>query len=70
MSYQEYFGETHNILRHSIRTFMEREVHPYIDEWEDKEEFPRELYKKVAEAGLTGFGYPEEIGRASCRERV
>ncbi len=62
MSYQEYFGETHNILRHSIRTFMEREVHPYIDEWEDKEEFPRELYKKVAEAGLTGLGYPEEYG--------
>ncbi len=56
MSYQEYFGETHNILRHSIRTFMEREVHPYIDEWEDKEEFPTELYKKVAEAGLTGLG--------------
>ena len=62
MSYQEYFGETHNILRQSIRTFMEREVHPYIDEWEDKEEFPRELYKKVAEAGLTGLGYPEEYG--------
>ena len=32
MSYQEYFGETHNILRQSIRTFMEREVRPYIDE--------------------------------------
>jgi len=62
MSYQEYFGETHNILRQSIRTFMEREVHPYIDEWEDKEEFPRELYKKVADAGLTGLGYPEEYG--------
>ena len=36
MSYQEYFGETHNILRQSIRTFMEREVHPYIDEWEEE----------------------------------
>jgi len=62
MSYQEYFGETHNILRQSIRTFMEREVHPYIDEWEDKEEFPRELYKKVADAGFTGLGFPEEYG--------
>jgi acyl-CoA dehydrogenase len=62
MSYQQYFGETHNILRQTIQTFMEREVHPYIDEWEDNEEFPRELYKKVAEAGLTGLGYPEELG--------
>ena len=62
MSYQEYFGETHNILRQSIRKFLEREVLPYVDEWEDQEEFPKELYKKVAEAGLTGLGYPEELG--------
>jgi acyl-CoA dehydrogenase len=62
MSYQEYFGETHNILRQSIRKFLEREVLPYVDEWEDREEFPRELYKKVAEAGLTGLGYPEDLG--------
>jgi acyl-CoA dehydrogenase len=62
MSYQQYFGETHNILRQSIRTFLQREVLPFVDEWEDREEFPRQLYKKIAEAGFTGLGYPEEYG--------
>ncbi len=41
MSYQEYFGETHNILRQSIRTFMEREVHPYIDEWAGEDDWTK-----------------------------
>jgi acyl-CoA dehydrogenase len=62
MSFQQYFGETHNILRQSIRTFLQREVLPFVDEWEDKKEFPRELYKKIAQAGFTGLGYPEEYG--------
>lgn len=60
--YDTYFEESHNILRHSIRKFLEREVLPFVDEWEDREEFPRELYHKAAEAGLFGLGYPEELG--------
>jgi acyl-CoA dehydrogenase len=59
---QQYFEESHNILRQSVRKFLEREVLPYIDEWEDKEEFPRELYGKAAEAGFLGLGCPEELG--------
>jgi acyl-CoA dehydrogenase len=59
---QQYFEESHNILRQSVRKFLEREVLPYIDEWEDKEEFPRELYMKAAEAGFLGLGCPEELG--------
>jgi acyl-CoA dehydrogenase len=59
---QQYFEESHNILRQSVRKFLEREVLPYIDEWEDKEEFPRELYAKAAEAGFLGLGCPEELG--------
>jgi len=52
---QQYFEESHNILRQSMKKFVEREIMPYIDEWEDKEEFPRELFKKTSEAGLLGF---------------
>ena len=62
MTYQTYFEESHNILRQSVRKFLEREVLPYVDEWEDKEEFPRELYKKAAAAGFLGLGCPEELG--------
>ncbi len=59
---QEYFDESHNMLRQTIRKFLEREVLPYVEEWEEKEEFPREVYKKAAEAGLLGLGCPEELG--------
>lgn len=57
-----YFDESHNILRQSVRKFVEREILPYVEQWEDKEEFPRELYKKAAESGFLGLGYPEELG--------
>ena len=60
--YQEYFGEEHNILRDSVRRFVEKEIKPHLDEWEDKEIFPLELYKKAGDAGFLGLEYPEELG--------
>jgi acyl-CoA dehydrogenase len=66
--HQSYFDDTHELLRKSIRTFVEREIRPFLDDWEDAEEFPRELYKKAAEAGYLGLGYPEELGGISGDE--
>jgi acyl-CoA dehydrogenase len=57
-----YFDESHAMLRESVRTLREREIDPHINAWEDAEEFPRELYVTMAEAGLLGLGYPEELG--------
>ena len=59
---RSYFDETHELLRKSIRTFVTREIRPFLDAWEDAEEFPRQLYEKAAEAGYLGLGYPEELG--------
>ena len=61
-TYQKYFGETHNMVRQTVRKFVEREIKPFVDEWEEKGEFPRELYRKAAEAGFLCIGYPEEYG--------
>lgn len=61
---QQYFDESHEMLRRAARTFLEREVLPHIDAWEDAEEFPRALYRRAAEAGLLGLGYPESLGGA------
>lgn len=60
--YQQYFGESHNILRRSVRAFLDREVVPYLNQWEDAGLFPREMYTKAAEAGLLGVGFAEEYG--------
>jgi acyl-CoA dehydrogenase len=64
--YQEYFGEEHKILRDSVRRFVEKEIQPHLEEWEDAELFPVELYRKAAEAGFLGLEYPEEYGGTPC----
>jgi len=56
----DYFDESHHILRQSVARFVEREIKPFVDEWEEAGEFPRELYRKAAEIGLLGVPYPEE----------
>ncbi|ENJ5502817.1 acyl-CoA dehydrogenase family protein [Pseudomonas aeruginosa] len=63
--FQQYFDESHQLIRDSVCRFVEREVLPYIDEWEEAEEFPRELYLKAGAAGILGIGYPEAYG-GSC----
>jgi len=62
MSPLSYFDETHEQVRQTVRKFVEREILPNIDDWEEAGEFPRELYKKAADAGINGIGYPEEFG--------
>lgn len=59
---QPYFDESHQLVRDSVRRFVEREILPHIDEWEEAEEFPRELYLKAGAAGILGIGYPEQFG--------
>ncbi|MGB9904417.1 MAG: acyl-CoA dehydrogenase family protein [Desulfotomaculales bacterium] len=54
------FKEEHHILRKSIREFVGKEITPYIDEWEEKQEIPRELFRRMGELGFLGLHYPEE----------
>jgi acyl-CoA dehydrogenase len=56
--------EEHRALRAQARRFAERHIAPHGAEWEENEEFPVELYRTAAEAGVTGIGYPESVGGA------
>src|SRR5512144_1529889 len=56
----DYFQETHHILRQTVARFVEREIRPHVESWEEAGEFPRELYRKAAEVGLLGVCYPQE----------
>ncbi|BBY56663.1 acyl-CoA dehydrogenase family protein [Mycobacterium koreense] len=49
-------------LRRTVRTFVDREITPNIDEWERTGELPRQLHRRAGEAGLLGAGFPEEVG--------
>lgn len=37
--------------------FATREIAPYVQEWDQAGEFPRELYTRAAQLGLLGMGY-------------
>ncbi len=56
------FSPEHEELRSSVRSFVERELLPHAEEWEQAEEFPKELFLRVGELGLFGMKYPPEVG--------
>jgi acyl-CoA dehydrogenase len=64
--YQEYFNEDHQIFRGTVRKFVEKEIMPNIEHWEDAEIFPVELYARAAGAGLMGLDFPEAYGGIPC----
>jgi acyl-CoA dehydrogenase len=49
-------------FRATLRRFVDRELLPHIDAWEEAGEFPRELYARAGELGVLGVGFPEELG--------
>jgi acyl-CoA dehydrogenase len=57
-------GEEHAALRAQVRRFAKEAIAPRSADWEEAEEFPIELYRAAAEAGVIGVGYPEAVGGA------
>jgi acyl-CoA dehydrogenase len=49
-------------LRETTRRFVEKEVNPYLDEWERAGELPRALHRTAGELGLLGVAFPESAG--------
>src|ERR1700724_127025 len=56
------FSAEHEELRQSIRGFIERELAPHEQQWEEERWFPDEVFPKLAAQGLLGLKYPEEYG--------
>ena len=59
------FTPDQELLRRSVREFAEREMRPHVREWDDAQQFPRELLSKLAGLGLMGIQVPEEFGGAA-----
>lgn len=51
-------------VRDMVREFAAREVAPYIQEWDAKGQFHREVLTKMGELGILGLPIPEEYGGA------
>ncbi len=54
--------DEHEAFRQQARRFVERELSPNIERWEEAGELPRELHRSAAEAGLLQIGFPEAYG--------
>jgi citronellyl-CoA dehydrogenase len=50
------------MFRKTVRSFVEKELTPYTDAWEEEGIFPREVFKKFGEQGLLGLKYDTELG--------
>src|SRR5947199_3154490 len=56
-----YFTDAHEELRLHIRKFLEKEVKPHLEEWEEKT-FPDSIFQRFGELGFLGLRYPPEYG--------
>jgi citronellyl-CoA dehydrogenase len=53
----------HEALRQTLKRFIDAEVNPHVDRWEEAEIFPaRELFRKMGALGLLGLTKPTEYG--------
>jgi len=57
-----YFTEEHELFRQSLKAFLNKEVLPHIDEWEEEKRIPKEIWKKMGDMGFLGLSYPEAYG--------
>ncbi|MBM7605280.1 alkylation response protein AidB-like acyl-CoA dehydrogenase [Metabacillus crassostreae] len=55
-------SEEHEMLRKTVRDFAKKEVEPTAAERDEQERFDMDLFKKMAELGLTGIPWDEEYG--------
>lgn len=57
--------QDHEAWRDQLRKFVDKEIAPFVDEWDEQGFLPNELWGKAAEFGLLGLGYPEQYGGTS-----
>jgi citronellyl-CoA dehydrogenase len=57
-----YLSADHEAVRATAAAFAAREIRPHATAWEAAGEFPRELFRRAAEAGLLGLRYPAALG--------
>ena len=54
--------EARTALADTVERFARTEIAPHVTAWDAAGEFPRALYRRAAELGLLGIGYPEDLG--------
>lgn len=59
------FTHEHREIQKTLQRFIEQEINPHVDEWEEAEMFPaHEVFKKLGDLGMLGLTKPEAFGGA------
>jgi alkylation response protein AidB-like acyl-CoA dehydrogenase len=56
------YNETQSMIAQSIKEFAEKNIRPYIMEWDEAQTFPISLFKELGAMGFMGVLVPEEYG--------
>ena len=57
-----WFGPEHRMLREQVRRFVEEEIKPRADAWEEQGFVPRDVLRRMGELGFFGIRYPAAYG--------
>jgi acyl-CoA dehydrogenase len=60
------FNEQHEMFRQTVRSFVEKEVMPHVEEWETAGRIPKAIWPRMGELGLLGVEYDEKYGGAGA----
>ena len=58
----DFFKEEHELFRQNIRRFVQEEIVPNVDQWENDGEIPRNLFRQMGELGFFGIEFDPEYG--------
>ncbi|XP_038078224.1 probable acyl-CoA dehydrogenase 6 [Patiria miniata] len=63
LTHESIFTEQHVEMRRSLNKLIEKEINPFVDQWEAEKQFPsHEVFKKLGDAGFLGLNKPIEYG--------
>ena len=57
-----HFSEEHELFRATVRRFVEEEIVPNVDDWEERGEIPRDLFRRMGALGFLGIECPSQHG--------
>ena len=52
----------HEMFRQTVRAFVDKEVEPHVEAWEEAGQIPKSIWPRLGELGLLGVEYAEEYG--------
>jgi acyl-CoA dehydrogenase len=60
------FNEQHEMFRQTVRAFVQKEVEPHVEEWEQAGCIPRSIWRRMGALGFLGLEYDEKYGGAGA----